>query len=399
MTQTRRFNLTNRAITALPAHDANSASKSAEYSDTSVTGLKAIVGKGGNKSFSFRYQLAGGRKRCIRIGTFPATDVAAARQLALAARSIVDRGGDPCEASDRIKAMPTFAEFVRDEYMPYSEQAKKGSARDDASKFKVHLNPKFGTRRLCDITTRDVQLHHTTMQNSHSKATANRHLALLSAVFKKGMEWGKLDRNPAAGIKFFKEDNARQRFLSLDEVAKIYAAMKSEPNQIAVAALKLLLLTGTRREEALQARWEHVDLDKDQWWLPKAKTGARMVVLNQDAKDLLAAQPSRGTSPWVFPGRDGDKPLNNPRKAFMRVLAAAGVAHITIHGLRHSFASFSIQGGATLYQVQKLLHHSTPQMTQRYSHLTDTGQLKASQGGADLIGAAVRESEGGMAAA
>ena len=397
MTQ-RRFNFTNRAISALPAHDADSASKSAEYSDTSVTGLKAIVGKGGNKSFSFRYQLPGGRKRCIRIGTFPATDVAAARQLALEARAIVDRGGDPCEASDRIKAMPTFAEFVRDEYMPYSLQTKR-SACDDASKFKVHLIPKFGERRLCDITTRDVQMHHAAMQNSHSKASANRHLALLSAVFRKGQEWHRLDRNPAAGIKFFKEDNARQRFLSPSEVAKIYAAMQAEPNVTAVSALKLLLLTGTRREEALQARWENVDLDKGQWWLPKAKTGARMVVLNEDAKSLLAAQPSRGTSPWVFPGRDGDKPLNNPRKAFTRVLAAAGVEHITIHGLRHSFASLSILGGATLYEVQRLLHHSTPQMTQRYSHLTDTGQLRASQGVADLISAAVRESEGRAAAA
>ena len=395
----RRFNFTNRAISALPAHDADSASKSAEYSDTSVTGLKAIVGKGGNKSFSFRYQLAGGRKRCIRIGTFPAIDVAAARQLALEARAIVDRGGDPCEASDRIKAMPTFAEFVRDEYMPYSLQTKR-SACDDASKFKVHLIPKFGERRLCDINRRDIELHHCAMRQSHTAGTSNRHLFLISAVMRRAVEVGRLDRNPAAGLKAFKETNQRQRFLSTDEIGRVFAAMESEPNRTAVAALKLLLLTGTRREEALQARWENVDLNAGQWWLPVTKNGrGRYVILSEDAKALLATQPSRGTSPWVFPGRDGEKPLNNPRKAFSRVLAAAGVEHTRIHDLRHSFASLAVNSGATLYEVQGMLGHSSSQMTQRYAHLADSGLRRASQAVADVVSAAVRESERRAAAA
>lgn len=391
MTHAKKFNFTNRAITALPAHDPNAASKSAEYSDTAVKGLKLIVGSNGHKSFAFRCTLRDGRKRYGPIGTFPATDVAAARDAALKMRAIVDRGGDPLEDRDRLRAMPTFSEFVRGEYLPYAQQTKR-SAHDDESKFRLHLEPKFGTRRLCDISTRDIQLHHAAIRESHSASTANRHLALLSATFRKAVEWERVDRNPAAGIKQFKENNQQQRFLTSDEIARLYRAMETDPNQTAVAALKLLLLTGTRREEALQARWEHLDLEAGQWWLPKTKSGrGRYVALSDAAKDLLAALPSRGTSPWVFPGRDGDKPLHNPRKTFCRVLAAAGVDHLRLHDLRHSFASLAVNAGATLYEVQALLGHSTAQMTQRYAHLADSGLRRASQAVADVVSAAVRE--------
>jgi integrase len=400
MPKTNRFNFNNRAILALPAHDPNSPSRSAEYSDTSVIGLKAVVGKTGNKSFSFRYQLPGGRKRCLRVGTFPAIDVPEARKIALEWRAVVDRGGDPMEQHDRQKAMPTFAEFVTNEYMPYAMLAKR-SARDDASKFKVHLLPKFGDRRLCDIGRRDVEGHHVAMRQSHSAASANRHLALLSAVFVKAVEYGRLERNPAAGLKAFREDNQRQRFLSADEIGRIYAAMATEPNQTAVAALKLLLLTGTRREESLQARWENVDLNSGQWWLPTTKSGrSRYVTLNADAKALLASLPSRGVSPWVFPGRDGDKPLNNPLKAFNRILAAAKITeHVRIHDLRHSFASLAVSAGASLYEVQNLLGQSSPAMAQRYSHLADSSLRRASQAVADVVSAAVRSNVESRAAA
>ena len=391
MTQTKKFPFTTRNIQALPAHQTDAASKSAEYSDATVVGLKMIVGKNGSKSFAFRYTLVGGTKRFARIGTFPAIGVAEARQVALEMRAVVDRGGDPLEGLDRLKAMPTFAEFWDNEYSPYAQQAKK-SFRNDESKYRLHLKPRFGSRRLCDIGVRDIQLHHAAIRQSHTAATANRHLALLSAILRKAMEWGRIDKNPAAGIKPFKEANQHQRFLNSDEVGRIFEAMEAEPNKVAVAALKLLLLTGTRREEALQARWEHIDLEAGQWWLPMTKSGrGRYVAISEGAKALLVALPSRGESPWVFPGRDADKPLNNPRKAFCRILAAAGVDHLRIHDLRHSFASFAVNAGVTLYEVQELLGHSTAQMTQRYAHLADSGLRRASQAVADVLTAATRK--------
>ena len=392
MAQTKptKFSFTNRLIAQLPAHDADSPSKSAEYSDITVQGLRASVGKNGSKHFAFRYTLNSGRTRYAPIGTFPATDVQAARAAALEMRAIVDRGGDPLNERDRLRTMPTFAEFVAGEYLPYAQQTKR-SAHDDESKFRLHLVPKFGRLRLCDVTARDIQLHHAAIKQSLSAASANRHLALLSATFRKALEWGRVDRNPVAGIKAFKENNQTQTFLAPDAIARLFNAMAADPNQTAVAALKLLLLTGVRREEALQAEWQHVDLATGQWWLPTTKAGrGRYVTLNDEAKSLLAEQPSSGNSPFVFPGRFGDKPLNNARKTFERVLAAAGLPHVRIHDLRHSFASLAVNSGASLYEVQHLLGHASSSVTQRYAHLNDSGLLRASQGAADAVSAAVR---------
>ena len=160
---------------------------------------------------------------------------------------------------------------------------------------------------------------------------------------------------------------------------KMLKAMESEKNLQAKTALKLLLLSGTRREEALQSRWEDIDLDAALWYLPKTKNGrARHVLLNPEAVELLRNHPPIDGSPWVFPGRDPSKPLNNPRKAFTRILTAANLPHMKIHSLRHAFASLAVSAGASLYQVQHLLGHASPATTQRYAHLANDVLRQAS---------------------
>lgn len=391
-----KFQFTNRNIAALPAHDPNSSAKAAEYSDLAVVGLKVMVGVNGVKRFAFRYQTLSGRKRYATLGTVGALDVVQARKLALEMRAIVERGGDPLEDRDRIKTMPTFSEFVRQEYLPYAYQTKR-SAINDESKFRLHLEPKLGHLRLCDITPRDIQMHHASIKESHSPGTANRHLALLSATFRKALEWGRADRNPVAGIKAFKENNQKQRFLSPEEIGRLFVAMETEKNQVAVAALKLLLLTGTRRQEALSARWEHINLDQGQWWLPQTKNGrGRYVTLSDEVKALLMALPSRESGGWVFPSRIEGKAFHNPRKALDRLLKAAGIEHLRIHDLRHSFASLAVNSGATLYEVQDLLGHSTSQMTQRYAHLADSGRMRVVGKVAEMVRTAVVNSSSAL---
>ena len=156
--------------------------------------------------------------------------------------------------------MPTFSEFVRQEYLPYAYQAKPGSAHDDESKFRLHLEPKWGNLRLCDVTTRDVQMHHAAMRQSHSAGTANRHLALISATFRKALEWGRVDRNPAAGVKAFREENQRQRFLTADEIGE-YSGQAKEVKPVTIATYQIL--TAKRK-----GQYAHLDvLDALDWGL------------------------------------------------------------------------------------------------------------------------------------
>jgi integrase len=395
MKHTKKFPFTNRAIQALPAHAQDSPSKSAEYSDNQVPGLRLTVGKSGIKRFGMRYTLLTGRTRYAPLGQFSqAFGVAEARAAAVEMRAIIDRGGDPLEERDRTKAMPTFGEFVREQYLPFCTQAGKRSSHDDESKFRLHLEPKFGRLRLAEITLRDIQLHHAATRESHSAATANRHLALLSALFRKAVEWGILDKNPATGVKQFKEVIQQTSYLDANQLAQFFAALDADENATAAAALKLLALAGVRREEALQAEWQHIDLDTGMWWLPRTKSGrGRYVTLNAAVVELLAAQPSRGESPWVFPGREGDKPINNVRKCMERALQAAGLPHVRIHDLRHGYASLAVAAGATLYEVQHLLGHASPQVTQRYAHMAESGLRRASQAVADVVGKALQAAQ------
>lgn len=378
MTKERKISFTDRKVASLPAHDADSPSKDAEYSDTQVTGLKVFVGKTGKKRFAFRYTCRG-RKRAARIGEFPAIGVAEARATALTMRAIVDRGGDPQDEKDRQKAMPTFGEFANDEYMPYARQNKK-SADDDDSKLRHHLLPKFGDWRLCDITTRDIQMYVGAICVSHTPATANRHYALLSRMFRLGQQWDRITKNPCVGIKRFREEGRKERYLAPADLVRLFAAMTDEPNKVACAAIKLLVLTGMRREECLRCRWDDVDLTNGLIYLPETKAGRpRYVVLNDDAQALLTGLPRLSGCPWVFPGKDPKLPTNNIRKTFGRLLAKCELPHARIHDLRHTFASLAAQSGVSLFQVSQLLGHSTVAMTQRYAHLCPDSLRAASQ--------------------
>lgn len=371
--------LTNRTIEALTGPPLGSTAKAREVSDSELTGLRVHVSAGAakRKFFILHYTIHGSRKK-IKIGEFPAIGIQEARQKALEYRAAIDRGIDPLEQLDRVRQMPTFEEFAMGEYLPYAKEHKVSWDMDE-SKLRLHLLPKLGSRRLCDISTRDVQMYHAQIKASHSAATANRHLALLSKMFRMALSWQRIDRNPCPGITKFREPQQRTDCLSHEDMQKMLKAMESEPNVQAVGALKLLLLSGTRREEALQSRWEDIDLDGFLWYLPKTKNGkTRHVLLNPEAVELLRNHPRVDGSPWVFPGRDPSKPLNNPRKAFTRILAAANLPHMKIHGLRHAFASLAVSAGASLYQVQHLLGHASPTTTQRYAHLANDVLRQAS---------------------
>ena len=385
---TRKFRFTNRSLDALPPCPVTSASKATEYSDVEVPGLKALVSKSREIVFYHRY-VFGGKKRAMRIGVYPGTTIPDARQRAQENRAKIDVNSDPQETSDRIQGMPTFREHAR-AFLKFVEGYKR-SADADESKLRLHLNDHFADRRLCDITTRDIQTYHMMISKKLSQSTANRHLALLSMMFNVAIQWDILDRSPCKSVKKFKEDNQSQRFLSADEIGRLYQAMEAEDNKVAVNALKLLLLTGCRREEILKLKWEDASIESGTLFLPDSKTGSRYVQLNAAAREILSSI-VRGKGPFVFPGHhDSEKPINNPRKCFTRVLTAAGIEHIRLHDLRHTHASILVNSGASLFVVQKALGHSNPNTSQRYSHLSDKTLRDASETVSALINRASKE--------
>ena len=388
--QATRFDFTNRAIKALPA--AAPDTKGDEYTDKCCAGLKVYVGLTGRKVFWYRYTTLAGKKRAIRIGDFSTSgiDVAEARQTVAKYRAIVDRGGDPQDARDRVRSMPSFENFVEEQYFPYAVAVKR-SYKDDVSRYKNHLKAKFGRSRLVAITKRDIEQHHADVASKQSPATANRHLALLSAILRKALEWNVIDVNPCTGVKQFKENNCRQAFLSMEQIGAYMLALDADENKVAVGALKLALLTGARRGEVLAAKHADISLDQGIWLLPMTKNGrSRHVSLSAEAKALISSMPRHPESPWLFPGYlDPMKPAHNITKTHKRALLAAKLPLSTrIHDLRHTNASVMASSGViSLMTIQKNLGHSTPDMSLRYAHLADKTLHEASS----FVGSAVTD--------
>ncbi|WP_235535261.1 site-specific integrase [Sphingomonas sp. Leaf339] len=145
----------------------------------------------------------------------------------------------------------------------------------------------------------------------------------------------------------------------------------------------LLLLTGARVRELLDARWEHVNVERKAWLIPTSKTGKpRHVPLSSAALAVIAELPRFNGCPWLVPNPNTLKPFVSIKHGWQGAREAAGLPDVRIHDLRHSAASFMVNSGVDLFAVGKVLGHASYQSTQRYSHLANDTLLAAVEAGA-----------------
>jgi len=389
----RKFPFTKRAIESIPPHDPVSPSREAEYADAECTGLHLRVSKNGRRFFQHRYRFLG-RKMCLSLGEFPAVSVQDARQRVAEHKALLARDKDPAAERGKVRADLTFAEYAEQYYMPHAKN-HKATWDDDKNQIERRLNPVLGKLRLQAITSRDLAMLHSRERERTSPGTANHLLATVRRMLNLAVKWGMLERNPSDGLDKFKEGPMRERYLSKEELPRFLRALDEEDDRLSVAALRLLLFTGCRREEVMSLRWEQVHLDEERLFLSKTKNGrSRTVHLNARAKevvqDLLARRDQEERtrdSGYVFPSRKGTRKgyLYDLRKPFEKACNVAGIENFRIHDLRHTFASMAVSAGANLYAVQRLLGHQDIAMTQRYAHLAADDLKRATEGVAGLL--------------
>ena len=150
-------------------------------------------------------------------------------------------------------------------------------------------------------------------------------------------------------------------------LGEVEAEGKVHPS--AVAAFRLLMLTGCRKSEILTLRWEDVDLDAGELRLRDAKTGARAVAISPSARRVLEGLPRVPGNPWVIAGTKPGRRVTNINSAWLLIRARAGLNDVRVHDLRHSFASRALALGESLPMIGKLLGHRKVQTTARYAHL------------------------------
>lgn len=227
------------------------------------------------------------------------------------------------------------------------------------------------------------------VRGGYAQSTVNRWQVIINLMFKLGKKWDipGCDRNPLEGVKLPQVNNLIERYLTAEETVRLKKAVEESPNPQLKNIIGLLLLTGCRKRELLDATWDHFDLDRLNWRIPMTKTGkARHVPLSDAAVKLLRDLPRWKDCPYVVPNPDTLKPYISIYNSWNSARKEAGVPDCRLHDLRHSAASNMVNSGQSLYVVAKVLGHAQTSTTQRYAHLANDTLLKAVNAAADNMG-------------
>jgi len=188
------------------------------------------------------------------------------------------------------------------------------------------------------------------------------------------------------GIDLFPENNKVERFLSADEAKLLFEALEQSKAPMLKYIVPMLLLTGARKSEVLRARWRDFDFEGRIWTVEFNKSGkVRYIPLSDGVLDLLKRVPRFEGCEWVFPNPETLRPFVQIFYAWDSVRKKAGLPDLRIHDLRHSFASFLVNAGRSLYEVQKILGHTQIKTTQRYAHLSQKSLVRAANAASQAL--------------
>ena len=355
--------LTKRAVDALKPGDAD-----AVYWDGELTGFGVRVRKSGRKNYVVQTRVAG-RLGWFTIGQHGPVTVDEARAAALEILALAKKGIDPRDAHAKRAAEPVMADLGKrflEQYVP--DHCKPSTAEEYRRSVALFIDPAIGAMPVSEVQRKDIaELHHGMRDTPYQ---ANRTLGVLSKMFSLAEIWGwRPDgSNPCRHVKRYKE-RQRERFLSPEETERLGEVLREAEDEMpsAVAAFRLLLLTGCRLSEIQFLRWDYV---KDGCIeLPEAKTGGRTVPLGPEARAVLADLPREDGNPWVIAGRLPGTHLTDLQRPWRRIRERAGLKDVRIHDLRHSYASRALALSESLTMIGKLLGHTQVQTTARYARL------------------------------
>ena len=302
----------------------------------------------------------------------PAEARARAAEIVSGARA----GKNPAAQNGADAKALTMRELGRrflDECVP--AHCKASTAAEYRRSVELFVDPRIGRRPVPDIQRSDIAaLHHDMRATPYQ---ANRTLGVLSKMFNLAELWGLRPdgSNLCRHVKRFREEK-RERFLSDAEYRRLGEMLKEierdgSETPSAIAAVRLLMLTGCRLSEIQKLRWEHVALDAGELRLPDTKTGAKVVHLGDPAIEVLRGLRRPDDNPWVIAGRKPGSHLTDLQHPWRRIRARAGLEDVRLHDLRHSFASGGLLVGEGLPMIGKLLGHTQVQTTARYAHLAN----------------------------
>lgn len=346
------------------------------------------------RAWFLNYVTRDGIERRITIGRWPAWKVAAARDKAAELRREVDAGGDPLNDRQERRTAPTVADLVQ-RFCAEALSKKRPSTQQQYSRIlKRTVVPEFAKKKIADLTRGDVEKLHARLTGEGEPRRANLAVDVIRLLYTQAGKWGlhpanenpasKLDKNPEPG---------RERFLTHIELARLIAVLDQRELEKpdAVIAIRLLLLSGSRRSEVVDARWAEFDLEAGTWKKPAMNTKQK-----RDHKTPISPEAIAVLRRWrevhgnVVHLNDRVFPTLTVGRLFHvweAIRQEVGIQDVRIHDLRHSYASFLASSKLSLPIIGALLGHTQARTTQRYAHLLDDSLREATGIVGKLVGA------------
>ncbi len=382
--------------------------------DGAVKGFGVRMKPSSSASYLAQYRNAEGRTRRLVLGAVNVLTPDQARRKAIDVLRDVSKGMDPSADRHAVRGSLRVSELA-DLYLADAESRIKASTyRADVGRIRVHIKPLVGQLSVRGITSTDVEKFKADILSGKMAAprkgrggvvtggpqAARRCIGLLGTILEHGKRLKLIESNPVRGVRK-PPDKKQKRFLSLEEISRLGTAMRSVhenptagfsgkntriENPVALAAIKLLLLSGMRREEVLALPKSWVDGQNHCIRLEDSKGGHSVRPIGGAAVELVEYQRIMVDGPWLFPSeRSRGKHFVGLPRVLKRLCAKAELTGVTIHVLRHSFASAAELLGFSQLTIAGLLGHSMRGDTARYCHHVDAALVVA----ADKISAQI----------
>jgi integrase len=377
--------------------------------DGALKGFGVRMKPSGTAAYLVQYRNKEGRTRRLVLGKVGVLTPDEARKLAGDALKEAAKGGDPSADRKAIRSSITVSELC-DLYLTAAEgRIKASTLAMDKSRIRTHVKPLIGRFTVRSLTTADIErmkadiIAGKTAKPRKEKGrggkaaggvgVAARTVGMVGAILEYARQPLKLIReNPARGVRR-PPDGKQRRFLSLLELRKlgetIRAVEATGENKTALAAIRLLLLTGFRRMEALALPVAWVDTRARCVRFEDTKSGAQLRPIGAKAVTLIEERTKGGKSEWVFPASTGDGHLVGLPRVLDRLCAKAELKGVTVHVLRHTFAATAAEMGFSELTIAGLLGHRVPGVTARYAHVPDSALVSAADRVAARIAAAL----------
>ncbi len=359
----KQVRLTKRSVDALRANG-----KDTVVWDRDLTGFGVRVYGSGRKVYTVQSRGPNGSIR-VSLGAHGTVPAKSARKKAVEIIGRIKQGEEK-GGVEPLTIARLSDRFLRDYVAVHCKPGTQGAYRGI---LKNHIVPTLGERPVASVGRADVTALH--QQLHKTPPLANNTVKLLSRMMTLAESWELIPpgSNPCRMVRRYRIPE-RERLLRRSELRRLGRALREAEADGsewpgAIAAIRLLVLTGCRRSEILSLRWDDVDRTARVLRLRDSKTGPRMVPLTKPVEAVLDAIPRKAGSKYVIVGKRFGTSVSTIFDYWERIRERAGLSDVRLHDLRHNYASRALALGEGLHTIGRLLGHRHMVSTARYAHL------------------------------